>query len=207
MRPSHTGVPWLTHSRCWFTPLIEADRKKSCRNAGWQLLQMTYQAAHKQEGAHRLPLCVAPQIHFQCFLSMSRRCLVGFDNVVNRRSWISKEKVYESQATKAAGACLEGPQPVSPAVCQCPAPLYSVLLLKKPRVSLPLAFTLTYLFWSLTTCAYARRLGDPTHSPYASETAERFTLATSSVTKKKKQKSSVPYAYLDWLPGWRQETI
>lgn len=45
-------------------------------------------------------------------------------------------------------------------------------------MSFPLAFTLTYLLLSLTMkCAYARRLGDPTHSlaapaHYASETAE-----------------------------------
>lgn len=91
---------------------------------------MTYQAAHKQ-GAHRLPLCVAPQIHFQCSLSVRRWCLVRFDNVVKHRSRIRKKKIYESQVTKAAVACLEDPQPVSPAVCQCPTPLSSVLLLKK----------------------------------------------------------------------------
>lgn len=159
---------------------------------------MTYQAAHKQ-GAHRLPLCVAPQIHFQRSLSMRRRCLVRFDNVVNHRSRIRKKKIYESQVTKAAAARFEGPQPVSPAVCQCPTPPLKRPSAKKKAsgVASPRFHPHLSSFIADDVCV---RQAPRRPNPLPVRIRDCGAIHTRSLLGKRHE-SSVAESYLVWLPG------
>lgn len=141
---------------------------------------MTYQAAHRQEGAHRLPLWCCPADPLVIFPSDEPgdvwQC-VG-ELVLNQK----RRSTDPPRRQKAAGVCLES----QIHTVQCPAHL-SAGVKKNKRCLFPSLSPSTYLsLLSRTTCVYGSRLGDPTHSPLTTHPRLRRRFTRSSVGKKDK---------------------
>lgn len=182
------------------------------------VLLITYQAAHKQ-GAHRLPLCVAPQIHFQGFLSNEGGDVWSGLTPTwwTRRSRIRKETWRIPGDKKQPGfflcVCVSwrstagepGGLPVSDSPLKRPSA-------QKPRVLLSLRFHPHLSSFIADDVCVCQEPGRPNPLPVrirdcgAMLTHKLLGIKINNNNNKRHQ-SGVAQAYLDWPPGQRQKEI